>query len=182
MEELEQKENQKKNPALIRDRVGEMTDLNECPVCTVHPDCFAIIEGHCTALQKTDDSKPCPFYKNAEVNMAEAKECYQRLKDKGRSDLIRMYIKPLSAMGMLDAEIEAAERYGEEFDSFRENDYQEQLARMLEDDGFDDDLLDDTEDIEEDADADIDDDLDDGEENMDAWEPGWDDTRDDGRP
>ena len=101
MEEL----NQKENPGMIRDRVGELTDLSECPVCAEHPDCFANIEGCCTALKKVDDGSPCPFYKNAEANMADARRSYQRLKENGRSDLISRYIKPLSAMGLLDDEI-----------------------------------------------------------------------------
>lgn len=185
MEEL----NQKENPGMIRDRVGELTDLSECPVCTEHPDCFANIEGHCTALKKVEDGAPCPFYKNAESNMAEARRSYQRLKENGRSDLISRYIKPLSAMGLLDDEIEAAAQYGEEFDAFRESNYQEQLEKMLEDNGFDDDLLDDSDDVDDEIDE-IDDETDigeesdeapdEGEEDMDAWEPGWDDARYDG--
>ena len=109
------------NPNIIRDRVGERTDLSLCPSCASHPDCFANIDGRCTALSKVDESAPCSFYKSAEENTAEAKRCYQRLKDTGRSDLISKYIKPLSAMGMLDDEIEAAEQYGEQFDTFRED-------------------------------------------------------------
>ena len=182
MEEL----NQKENPGMIRDRVGELTDLSECPVCTEHPDCFANIEGRCTALKKVEDGVPCPFYKNAEANMAEARRSYQRLKENGRSDLISRYIKPLSAMGLLDDEIEAAAQYGEEFDAFRESNYQEQLARALEDDGLDDDLLDDADDPDEEADEaeetedDVDFGIDDEEEDEDAWEPGWSDPGDDG--
>ena len=177
MEEL----NQKENPGMIRDRVGELTDLSECPVCAEHPDCFANIEGRCTALKKVEDGVPCLFYKNAETNMAEARRSYQRLKENGRSDLISRYIKPLSAMGLLDDEIEAAAQYGEEFDAFRESNYQEQLNRALEDDGLDDDLLDDTEDHAEEADDDAYFGIDDEEEeDEDAWEPGWTDPGDDG--
>lgn len=172
MEDI-QEEDLKEEPVMIRDRVGETTDLNACPFCTSHTDCFANIEGHCTALRKTDETTECPFYRNAEENIAEAKRCYQWLKDKGRSDLISMYIKPLSAMGMLDDEIEAAAEYGEEFENFRERNYQEQLAKMLEDDGFDDDLLDDSDDADDDA-------PDEGEEDMDAWETGQRDAWDDG--
>ena len=182
MEEL----NQKENPGMIRDRVGELTDLSECPVCAEHPDCFANIEGRCTALKKVEDGVPCPFYKNAEANMAEARRSYQRLKENGRSDLISRYIKPLSAMGLLDDEIEAAAQYGEEFDAFRESNYQEQLNRALEDDGLENDLLDDADDPDEEAgeaeeaDDDADFGIDDEEEDEDAWEPGWSDPGDDG--
>ena len=167
------KEQQEDNPNIIRDRVGEKTDLSLCPPCASHPDCFANINGRCTALSKVDDAHPCSFYKSAEANTAEAKRCYQRLKDNGRSDLISKYIKPLSAMGMLDDEIEAAEQYGEQFDTFREDNYREQLEKAMEGGGLDDDLLDEAVEAEDD---DIDDDADeDDEEDTDAGDDSWDD-------
>lgn len=176
MEDVTLKENK------VRDKVGELTNLSLCSECPAHPDCFANMEGRCTALRQVDDAEACPFYKTADKNLSEAKRCYQRLKEEGRSDLIARYVKTLSAMGVLDDEIEAAERYGEEFDSFRESDYQEQLTRALEGEGFDDDLLD--EDL---LDADEGDDAvgdntedDDSEEDEDAWDTGWDDPRNDG--
>ena len=177
------------NPNIIRDRVGERTDLSLCPPCASHPDCFANIDGRCTALSTVDESIPCIFYKSAEANTAEAKRCYQRLKDTGRSDLISKYIKPLSAMGMLDDEIEAAEQYGEQFDTFREDNYRVQLEKAKEGGGLDDDLLDeaddtdetdteadeaDADDIDDDADEDSEDDEDD-EEDTDAGDDSWDD-------
>lgn len=164
-------------PNIIRDRGGERTDLFLCPICASHPDCFANIKERCTALSVVDESMPCPFYKSAEKNMAQAKQCYQHLKDTGRSDLISKYIKPLSAMGMLDDEIAAAESYGEQFDSFREGNYQEQLQKAMESGGIDDDLLDDMD--EDDAEADEgDEDADeeaDDEEDADARDDSWDD-------
>ena len=173
MEDVSQKEKVKK----VRDKVGELTDLSLCPECPAHMDCFANMEWRCTALRQVHDAATCPFYKTAEKNLSEAMQCYQRLKEEGRSDLIARYVKTLSAMGVLDDEIEAAERYGEEFDSFRERDYQEQLTRALENDGFDDDLLD----ADEGNGADDDNtDDDDSEEDEDAWDTGWDDPRDDG--
>ena len=171
---------------IVVDKVGEETDLSLCPLCASHPDCFANINGRCTALSRVDESVACAFYKNAEENTAQAKRCYQHLKDAERSDLISKYIKPLSAMGMLDDEIEAAEQYGEQFDTFRESNYQEQLNRALEDDGLDDDLLDDADDPDEEADEeeetedDADFCIDDEEEDEDAWKPGWTDPGDDG--
>ena len=164
---------QEDNTNIIRDRVGERTDLSLCPPCASHPDCFANIDGRCTALSKVDESIPCIFYKSAEANTAEAKRCYQRLKDTGRSDLISKYIKPLSAMGMLDDEIEAAEQYGEQFDTFREDNYRVQLEKATEGGGLDDDLLDEAVEAEYD---DIDDDADeDDEEDTDAGDDSWDD-------
>ncbi len=133
------------NPNMVMDRVGEKTDLSLCPACPVYgkmPDCFACIGGHCTALKETDETKPCSFYKSEEKNTADIQACYKRLKEKGRTDLINRYIKPLTALGALDEEISATEQYGEEFDAFQENDYQEQLNKAMQS-GFDDDLLDD---------------------------------------
>ena len=207
------------NPNIVMDRVGEKTDLSLCPACPVYgtqPDCFACIDGRCTALKEADGKEAdgtgavetvepvndetgksgagtggtgaCSFYKDAESNMAEVRKCYRRLKDMGRSDLIEKYIKPLTALGLLDDEIEAAEQYGEEFDAFRERNYQEQLDKAI-DSGLDDDLLDDAEDTDIDADSDDADDFDgiedadetdDEEEEDDAGE--WDDPCDDSGP
>lgn len=177
------KEQREDNSKIIRDRVGERTDLSFCPLCTSHPDCFANIDGRCTALSKADEEAPCAFYKSAEANTAEAKRCYQRLKDTGRSDLISKYIKPLSAMGMLDDEIKAAEQYGEQFETFREDNYREQLEKAMDSGGLDDDLLDDTDyaDDADDADADeafdaaeADDIEENEEEDTDAGDDPWD--------
>lgn len=154
------KEQKEEYPNIIRDMVGEKTDLSLCPECpfgNTHPDCCANIEGRCTALRKVDESAGCAFYKSREQYLAEAKKSYEHLKEAGRSDLIVKYIKSLSAMGMLDDEILEAEQYGEEFETFRETDYQAQLEKALEDDDFGD-LLND------DADTDADDDEDDDED------------------
>lgn len=151
------------NPNIIRDRVGESADLSVCPICQKHKDCWANIDGKCTALKRYDeatnddvaneeaihdDASSCPFYKNAEINMAECKRSYQRLKDMRRSDLISKYIKSLSAMGVLDDEIEEAEKCNEEFNLFRESNYREQLDKAMHeldvdaDSGLDADLID----------------------------------------
>lgn len=168
------------NSNIIRDRVGEKTDLSLCPLCASHPDCFANIDGRCTALSRVDESAACAFYKSTEENTAQAKRCYQHLKDAGRSDLISKYIKPLSALGMLDDEIEAAEQYGEQFDTFRESNYQDQLEKAMESGGLDDDLLDDADaqdaqDAEDADEADEDDEEDEDEEDTDAGDDPWDD-------
>ncbi len=165
------------NPNMVIDRVGEKTDLSLCPACPIYgkmPDCFACINGHCTALKITDETKPCSFYKSEEKNTADIQACYKRLKEEDRSDLINRYIKPLTALGALDEEINAAEQYGEEFDAFQESDYQEQLNKAMES-GPDDDLLDDDNDEEEGEDELIEpDDL--GEED-DGTDDSWDSAR-----
>ena len=139
-EETERKED------IVRGRVGEKTDLSFCPECpcaAMLTDCFAIINGRCTALKEKEGCIPCVFYKSTEQFFSDARKSYQRLKKKGRTDLIAKYIKTLSAMGMLDEEIEAAEKCGEEFELFKERDYKEQLGRAMDRGSFDEDLFDD---------------------------------------
>ena len=63
--------------------------------------------------------------------MSECRKCYQRLREQDRTDLIIQYIKPLTALGLLDEEIEAAQRYGEQFDSFEKSNYLEQLEKAM---------------------------------------------------
>ena len=164
------------NPNIVRDKVGEKTDLSLCPICPYaasQPDCFANIEGHCTALKVTEDSDTCSFYKSEAQAMADIKRSYQRLKEMGRSDLISKYIKALTALGLLDDDIKMAEQYGERFESFREQNYQEQLEKAVENE-LDDDLLADDED--EDSEDEDDEDEEDEEETDDGDDP-WDDNR-----
>ena len=115
----------------ITDRVGERVDPEMLPVCNAHTDCFAWKEGRCTALNAKADTDNCGFYKTEAEAMAECRKCYQRLKEQDRTDLIVQYIKPLTALGLLDEEIEAAEKYGEQFDRFEEADYQAQLEKAM---------------------------------------------------
>lgn len=133
--------NQDANPNIVQDRVGESTDLSVCPICEKHTDCFANMGGRCTALKKVRDTADCPFYKNAEANNAESRHCFQRLKEKGRYDLISKYIVTLSALGLLDDEFEMAKQCGEELELFRERNYREQLDAMKDEAGLDYDLL-----------------------------------------
>ena len=133
--------NQEANPNIVQDRVGESTDLSVCPICEKHTDCFANMGGRCTALKKVGDTTDCPFYKSAEANNAECRHCFQRLKEKGRYDLISKYIVTLSALGLLDDEFEMAEQCSEELGLFRERNYHEQLDAMKDDAGLDYDLL-----------------------------------------
>lgn len=115
----------------ITDRVGERVDPETLPVCNAHPDCFAWMDGRCTALNARADTDNCGFYKTCDDAMAECRRCYQRLKDQDRTDLIVKYINPLTALGLLDDEIEAAERYGAQFDRFEEANYLEQLEEAM---------------------------------------------------
>ena len=42
------------------DRIGEEVNLEKCPECVEHPDCFAWMEGRCTAL-KESGGRGCAF-------------------------------------------------------------------------------------------------------------------------
>lgn len=115
----------------ITDRVGERVDPETLPACKDHSDCFAWMDGRCTALNARADTDNCGFFKTNEEAMSECRKCYQRLREQDRTDLIIQYIKPLTALGLLDEEIEAAQRYGEQFDSFEKSNYLEQLEKAM---------------------------------------------------
>ena len=36
------------------DRIGEEVNLEKCPECVEHSDCFAWMEGRCTALKEAE--------------------------------------------------------------------------------------------------------------------------------
>ena len=42
------------------DRIGEEVNLEKCPECVEHPDCFAWMDGRCTAL-KESGCRGCVF-------------------------------------------------------------------------------------------------------------------------
>ena len=86
------------------DRIGEEVNLEKCPECVEHPDCFAWMEGRCTAL-KESGGRGCVFYCPAEKAIAEARVCFRKLMEQHRTDLIQKYFKSLSALGLLDEEI-----------------------------------------------------------------------------
>ena len=88
------------------DRIGEEVNLEKCPECVEHPDCFAWMEGRCTAL-KESGGRGCVFYCPAEKAIAEARVCFRKLMEQHRTDLIQKYFKSLSALGLLDEEIDA---------------------------------------------------------------------------
>ena len=88
------------------DRIGEEVNLEKCPECVEHPDCFAWMDGRCTAL-KESGGRGCVFYCSAEKAIAEARVCFRKLMEQHRTDLIQKYFKSLSALGLLDEEIDA---------------------------------------------------------------------------
>ena len=106
------------------DRLGEEINLEKCPQCPDHPDCFACIEGRCTAL-KESGGEGCIFYKPTETAIAENKQIYQHLKEIGRHDLIVKYIKTETKLGMLNAEMEAAAYQSKQLQAFEASDFEE---------------------------------------------------------
>ena len=114
-----------------RDRIGEEVDLENCPVCTAHTDCFCWMSGRCTALKSVD--KDCAFYCPAEQAIQKAKQSYARLKEVGRFDLVMKYIKTYSAMGVLDDEIEDYDKKADELAAYENVDFD---ALMREKPGF----------------------------------------------
>ena len=44
------------------DRIGEPVNLEKCPECAEHSDCFACIGGKCTALSESG-GQGCVFYR-----------------------------------------------------------------------------------------------------------------------
>ena len=115
---------------MITDRVGERVDPETLPMCEEHADCFAWVEGRCTALNTKADPSACGFFKTTEQALSECRGCYRRLKEQERSDLITRYIKALTALGMLDEEIKAEELNREQLDAFEKTNDQEQLEFM----------------------------------------------------
>ena len=105
-----------------RDRIGEEIDLEKCPECTAYPDCFALVEGRCTALKSADEG--CVFYCPEEKAVREARMAYRALRKAGRTDLIRKYIKLLTALGFLDEEIQVFEKKTRELEAFRDADFE----------------------------------------------------------
>jgi hypothetical protein len=96
------------------------------------------VEGYCTALRipdgrvskkKKSASSECPFYKPIQRVKESGAHCYQRLKELGRRDLIDKYADTLIVTGAMDDEIQEANLQAEEFDQFRENNFNEQMEK-----------------------------------------------------
>ena len=64
------------------DRIGEPVNMDKCPECAEHPDCFACINGKCTALSE-NGGQGCVFYKPEQQALQEVQRAY--------SDDYRMY-------------------------------------------------------------------------------------------
>lgn len=121
---------------MVRDRIGELVDLNKCPVCTAHTDCFGNINGKCAALNDCGgcNGQGCVFYKPFDVAVAENKAAFKKLVRGRRYDLINKYGKQLAALGAMDDEAENESIDGidgfKDFEAYEEADYQEQLEQM----------------------------------------------------
>ena len=113
----------------IYDRLGEEVNLEKCPECPEHTDCFSCLEGRCTALNASG-GQGCSFYKPAEKGIEDCRAAYERLKKAGRYDLIRKYIKAYMAMGFLDDEIEEEEQKTKKLEDYRESDFRELMTQV----------------------------------------------------
>ena len=110
------------------DRIGEPVNLEKCPECAEHSDCFACIGGKCTALSESG-GQGCVFYKPEHQALQEVRRAYQVLKENKRYDLISKYLKALTALGATAQEFDAGESIMDELDRFAAED----LAARLDD-------------------------------------------------
>ena len=116
---------------MVRDIIGELVDLNKCPVCTAHTDCFGNIGGRCTALNVAG-GRGCAFYKNRDQALAENRAAFRYMMQNRRYDLISKYGKQLAAIGAMDDEaMDDSFEGGCDLDAFAEADYQKQLEEMV---------------------------------------------------
>lgn len=113
------------------DRIGESVNLDKCPECAEHPDCFACIDGKCTALNESG-GQGCVFYKPEQQALQEVQRAYQVLKENKRFDLIAKYMKALDALGATEQEFDAGESIMAELDEYAAEDYAAQLEAMAE--------------------------------------------------
>ena len=113
------------------DRIGEPLNLEKCPECVEHPDCFSCIEGRCTALNECR-GQGCVFYKPYEIAVKQIHDTYQKLKGEKRYDLIAKYRKTLIALGVEDAEFADGFSIMEELDAFATANYEAQLRDVME--------------------------------------------------
>ena len=123
----------------LMDWAGVDVERDSCPPCTEH-DCFACVEGCCTALRIPDgrvskrkaSSKDCNFYKPIQLVKKSGIRGYRRLKELGRRDLINKYADTLIITGAMDDEIQEAELQAESFDQLREINFNEQMDKAME--------------------------------------------------
>ncbi len=121
----------------ITDWIGEKVSRESCPRCTEHPDCFACVEGYCTALKIPDgrranhepDVGECGFYQPAQVVRENCNRGYRRLIEIGRRGLISKYLDTMFATGVMDEEIREADLEAASFEQFRESNFNEQMEQ-----------------------------------------------------
>ena len=111
------------------DRIGEPVNMDKCPECAEHPDCFACIDGMCSALSESG-GQGCVFYKPEQQALQEVQRGYQVLKENRRFDLIAKYRKALTALGATAQEFDAVESIMAELDEYAAEDYAAQLEAM----------------------------------------------------
>lgn len=111
------------------DRIGEPVNMDKCPDCAEHPDCFACIDGKCIALNESG-GQGCVFYKPEQQALQEVQRAYQVLKENKRFDLIAKYMKALDALGATEQEFDAGESIMDELDEYAVEDYAAQLEAM----------------------------------------------------
>ena len=113
------------------DRIGEPVNMDKCPECAEHPDCFAHIDGKCTALSESG-GQGCVFYKPEQQAFQEVQRAYQVLKENKRYDLIFKYMKALTALGATAQEFDAGESIMAELDEYTAEDFASQRETMAE--------------------------------------------------
>ena len=122
------------NEDTIYDRIGEPVNLDKCPECAEHPDCFACIGGKCTALSESG-GQGCVFYKPEHQALQEVRRAYQVLKENKRYDLIAKYLKALTALGATAQEFDAGEGIMADLNEYAAEDLAAQLEAMAEGEG-----------------------------------------------
>ena len=113
------------------DRIGEPVNLEKCPECAEHSDCFACIGGKCTALSESG-GQGCVFYKPEHQALQEVRRAYQVLKENKRYDLIAKYLKALTALGATAQEFDAGEGIMADLNEYAAEDLAAQLEAMAE--------------------------------------------------
>ena len=116
---------------LVYDRIGEPVNLEKCPECAEHPDCFAYINGKCTALNESG-GQGCVFYKPEQQALQEVQRAYKVLKANKRFDLIYKYMKALTALGATAQEFDAGESIIAKLDEYAAEDFAAQFETMSE--------------------------------------------------
>ena len=121
----------------LKDWAGESVDRDSCPECSKHPDCFACVEGYCTALwildgrvkRKKTEEEECHFYRPVQEVRESGVRAYRRLKEQDRMDLIIRHADTLIHTGAMDEEIQETNLQTESLERFQETDFSEQMDK-----------------------------------------------------